>query len=213
MRRPGGGLGARRNKGAHCMAKSLDEIALILKAHGYPCRREAEACVKTEIPTRAYKNVAGARSITVHLAFDEANGCLTVDAPWAFDSNKAAHKEAMYACLMAASAETPLVKTQLHPADGEVRLRVDHFAGREGVPAEGVLRSLSLIPVFADRWYPLVRDAMEKGRFDQSKLTKAEAATSGDGPRERLAAGIARAGGINRVRALLRARRRRGDTP
>lgn len=195
------------------MAKTLDEIALILKAHGYPCRRDQDPCVKTEIPTRAYKNVAGARSIAVHLTFDEANGCLTVDAPWAFDSSKAAHKEAMYACLMAAAAETPLIKTQLHPADGEVRLRVDHFAGKEGVPAEGVLRSLSLIPVFADRWYPIVKDAMEKGKFDPEKLSTPEATSPPNRPADPVGAAIERAGGINRVKALLRMKKReRGDT-
>jgi hypothetical protein len=186
------------------MAKTLEDIELILMGHGYPCRRDRDACVKTEIPTRAYKNVAGARSITVHLAFDQANGCLTVDAPWAFDSRLATHKEALYACLMAASAETPLVKTQLHPADGEVRLRVDHFAGTDGVPAEGVLKSLSLIPVFADRWYPHIKDAMEKGDFDPSKPAKSEP----ESPRTSLVAVCERAGGINRVKALLRIRSR-----
>jgi len=186
------------------MAKTLDDIALILTAHGYPCVRDHDSCVKTEIPTLAYKNMAGTKSITVQLSFDAANGCLTLAAPWAFDSRKTSHKEAMYACLMAAAAETPLVKTQLHPSDGEVRLRVDHFAGTEGVPAEGVLRSLSLIPKFADRWYPHVKDAMEQGKFDASKPAK----PADDGPADGLAARIKRAGGINRVRALLRWRKR-----
>jgi hypothetical protein len=92
-----------------------------------------------------------------------------------------------------------------------VRLRVDHFAGTDGVPAEGVIKSLSLIPVFADRWYPHIKDAMEKGNFDPSKPAKSEP----ESPSTSLVALCERAGGVNRVKALLRirSRDRRDDAP
>jgi hypothetical protein len=58
--------------------------------------------------------------------------------------------------------------------------------------------------VFADRWYPHIKDAMEKGDFDPSKPAKSEP----ESPRTSLVAVCERAGGINRVKALLRIRSR-----
>lgn len=109
----------------------------------------------------------------------------------------------MLACLLAASGRSPLVKTQLDPEDGEVRLRVDCRCGTDGVEADNVLHMLSLIPAFADRWYPHIKNAMEKGTFDAA------------GPQptavDDTLAGIARrAGGVNRLTALLRMHGRRG---
>ena len=178
------------------MAKTLEELQAILTAQGYECRKISDICLRTKIATKAYTNAEGHKSIAVLLAFDHANECLTIDTPWAFDSKQAAHKEAMLACLLSASAKSPLVKTQLDPADGEVRLRVDCCCGSEGVPSDNVLKMLSLIPEFADRWYPHIRNAMEKGTFDPAgrKLSDAE---------ERLAAIAQRAGGINRLKTLL----------
>jgi len=185
------------------MAKTLAELKAVLEDKGYACRRIFDLCVLTEIPTRAYTNAKGGKSIEVQLAFDEKNCCLTIDAPWAFDSKQAAHKEAMLTCLLSASAKSPLVKTQLDPTAGEVRLRVDCCCGREGVEANDVVRMLSLIPEFADRWYPHIKNAMEKGFFDP---------TGGGGPtapaESRLGSIARRAGGINRLEALLRMRHR-----
>jgi len=183
------------------MAKTLDELKTLLEARGFPCRKIFDLCVLADLPTQSYTNSKGAKSIEVQLAFDEQNGCLTIDTPWAFDSKQAAHKEAMLTCLLSASAKTPLVKTQLDPTAGEVRLRVDCCCGSDGVEAESVVRMLSLIPAFADRWYPHIKNAMEKGSFDP--------AGGGAAPAESRLESIARrAGGINRLEALLRMRHR-----
>lgn len=178
------------------MTRTLDELESLLKEKGYPCRRIFDLCVMTELPTKAYTNAKGAHSIEVHLAFDTKHGCLTLDTPWAFDSRKASHKEAMLACLLSASAKSPLVKTQLDPADGEVRLRVDCCCGSDGVEPENVIRMLSLIPEFADRWYPHIKNAMEKGTFDPAGKRPTE-------EEERLESIARRAGGVNRLKALL----------
>ena len=124
-----------------------------------------------------------------------------MDTPWAFDSRQAVHKEAMLACLLAASGKSPLVKTQLDPEEGEVRLRVDCRLGADGVDGDDLIAMLGLIPAFADRWYPHIKDAMEKGLFD--------AAGSQRSPNdERLESLARRCGGVNRIEALLRQRTR-----
>jgi len=106
------------------MAKTLDDLEQLLTARGYPCKRIFDLCLLTQVPTKAYTSLrTGTKSIEVQLAFDDRNRCLTIDTPWAFDCRKAAHKEAMLACLLAASGKSPLVKTQLDPEQGEVRLR------------------------------------------------------------------------------------------
>jgi len=181
------------------MASTLDDLEAILASKGYPCRRVYDVCVVTRMPTAAYMNSAGARTIDVQLAFDRENDCLTIDTPWAFDSRRAAHKEAMLTCLLAASAKSPLVKTQLDPDDGEVRLRVDCRCGSDGVATDDVVQMLSLIPRFADRWYPHIKSAMEKGSFDPGGGQPSAAAG-------RLEAIAKRAGGVNRLAALLRMR-------
>ncbi|MFM7208034.1 MAG: hypothetical protein ACKO4T_15340 [Planctomycetaceae bacterium] len=182
------------------MAKTLDDLERLLTGRGYPCRRVNDSCVVTQLPTRAYTNRAGAKAIDVQLAFDRQNGCLTMDTPWAFDSKQATHKEAMLACLLAASGRSPLVKTQLDPKDGEVRLRVDCRLGADGVKSDDVLTMLSLIPAFADRWYPHIKNAMDKGLFDADGPPRSESD-------ERLESIARRCGGINRLESLLRMRR------
>jgi hypothetical protein len=179
------------------MAKTLDDFERLLAARGYPCRRFHDVCVITQLPTTAYTNRSGSKSIDVHLAIDVQNHCLTMDTPWAFDSRQAEHKEAMLTCLLAASARSPLVKTLLDPADGEVRLRVDCRLGANGIDGDELLSMLSLIPAFADRWYPHIKDAMEKGHFDASGRQR----SANDDRLESLAR---RCGGINRLEALFR---------
>ena len=185
------------------MAKTLDDLERLLTAQGFPCKRLHDVCVVTQLPTKAYENPRGGRTIEVCLAFDEPNRCLTMDTPWAFDSKRAEHKEAMLACLLAASGRSPLVKAQLDPADGEVRLRVDCRLGADGVDGEELLSMLSLIPAFADRWYPHIKDAMEKGHFDAAGRQRSEG-------EERLMALARRCGGVNRIEALLRLQKRPG---
>lgn len=181
------------------MASTLDDLEKVLTSRGYPARKILDRHVLTRVPTTAYVNAAGVRTIDVQLAFDRENGCLTIDTPWAFDSRLAAHKEAMLACLLAASAKSPLVKTQLDPDDGEVRLRVDCRCGSDGVADDDVVQMLSLLPSFADRWYPQIKSAMEKGSFDPAGgLPSARAA--------KLESIAKRAGGVNRLAALLRMR-------
>ena len=68
---------------------------------------------------------------------------------------------------------------------------------------DDLITMLALIPAFADRWYPHIKDAMEKGFFD--------AAGSQRSPTdEKLESLARRGGGINRIEALLR-QRTRGD--
>lgn len=186
------------------MARTLDDLQQLLTARGYPCRKVFDAFVVTTCPTRDYTNPAGTRSIEVHLGFDEKHGCLTLHAPWAFDSRQAAHKEAMLACLLTAAGGSPMVKTQLDPEDGEVRLRIDCRLGDDGVAGDDVLQMLGLIPAFADRWYPHIKDAMDKGEFD----TAAARLSATD---DRLGSIARRAGGVNRIAALMRAWKRPGD--
>lgn len=182
------------------MAKTLDDVERLLTARGYPCRRVYDVCVLTRLPTKAYTNRSGDRTIEVQLVFDEQNRCLTMDTPWAFDTKQAAHKEAMLACLLAASGRSPLVKTQLDPEDGEVRLRVDCRLGADGVDGEDLFTMLSLIPAFADRWFPHIKDAMQKGFFDATGRQR-------EASDERLESLARRCGGVNRIEALLRMRR------
>ena len=170
------------------MAKTLDDLEKLLTARGYPCKRIFDVCVLTQLPTKAYTSLrTGTKSIEVQLAFDAQHHCLTMDTPWAFDSRLAAHKEAMLACLLAASGKSPLVKTQLDPEEGEVRLRVDCRLGADGVDGDDLITMLALIPAFADRWYPHIKDAMEKGFFDAAGSQRSP-------PNEKLEARARRAG-------------------
>jgi hypothetical protein len=143
------------------MTKTLDDLEKLLTARGYPCKRILDVCVLTQLPTKAYTSLrTGTKSIEVQLAFDDRNHCLTMDTPWAFDSRQAVHKEAMLACLLAASGKSPLVKTQLDPEEGEVRLRVDCRLGADGVQM-GTRFAASLESNASEHFKQMYVDAVE----------------------------------------------------
>jgi hypothetical protein len=183
------------------MPKSLTDLERFLTGRGYACRRVRETMLVAELPTAAYTNGAGGRSITVHLSLDPDGGMLSIDTPGAFVLGEAEHRDATLACLNAAAAGTAFVKPHLDPSAGDVRFRVDCPLGKEGLDDESLLRMLSLIPQTADRWYAPIKIAVEQGYF---KL--GEEPPPGEDARLRSLAH--RAGGINRIAALVRISRR-----
>ena len=183
------------------MPKSLNDLERFLTGHGYTCRRVRESLLAAELPTTAYTNGEGGRSIKVHLSLDAEHGMLVIDTPGAFTLGEPDHREATLNCLNAAAAKPAFVKPHLDPLAGDVRFRVDCVLGKEGLDTESVLRMLSLIPQTADRWYAPIKTAVEQGSFEPG-----EHATPLEDARLRSLA--RRAGGINRVAALLRMNRR-----
>lgn len=152
------------------MQRTIDDLQTLLTGHGYACKRLLDVIVATKVATKSYKNSAGEQNLEIYLAFDQANDCIAVEILHAFDLRKAAHKEATLACLMTASARTPLLRPALDPTDGEIRLRIDCTCGSEGARDEDVLRALAILPSFADAWYEQITTAMEKGKFDPTKV-------------------------------------------
>ena len=125
--------------------------------------------VATTVTTKTYKNASGQKELEILLTFDNANDCVAIEILHAFDLKKAAHREATLACLMTASARTPLLRPTLEP-EGDIRLRIDCTCGSEGARDEDVLRALLLLPCFADAWHEQITMAMEKGKFDANKV-------------------------------------------
>jgi hypothetical protein len=190
--------------------KSLNDLEKFLTGRGYACRRVRDTMLTAELPTAAYTNGDGGRTITVHLSLDPEHGMLVIDTPGAFVLGEPDHREATLSCLNAAAAKTAFVKPLLDPNAGDVRFRVDCILGKEGLDTESVLRMLSLIPQTADRWYAPIKTAVEQGSFEPGENAP---------PLEdaRLRSLARRAGGINRVAALVRMNRRsdpgRGAAP
>jgi len=184
------------------MAPRLEDLEKILAANGIACDRSGDFALTARIPTKLYKDSSGKRQIQVMIRMDDAAHCLVMETLWAFDTKQTVHKEAMLTCLMGAAFRTPLIRTQHDPRDGEVRLRVDSILGEEGISGENVVRLVQAIPAFADTWYPEIKNAMTKGTFDLDRPTKQAARPTAvdDG---RLAEIASRAGGVNRLKALL----------
>lgn len=188
------------------MPKSLNDLERFLSGRGYPCRRVRPAILAAELPTTAYTNDAGGRSIMVQFSLEPEHGMLVIDTPGAFVLGEADHRDATLACLNAAAAATAFVKPHLDPNAGDVRFRVDCPLGKEGLDDESLLRMLALIPQAADRWYAPIKSAVEQGSFDPTK----------EPPRSdeaRLRSLARRAGGVNRVAALVRMNRRHRSGP
>lgn len=154
------------------MLKKLDDVEALLVKHGYTTKRMLDVIVATTVATTTYRNDNGANTIEIFLTFDKANDCVAVESLRTFDLQKAAHREATLACLMTASARTPLLRPSLDPVDGEIRLRVDCTCGSQGARDEDVLRAVAILPWFADAWYPQITAAMEKGRFDPNQVAR-----------------------------------------
>ena len=151
------------------MPKTIDDLHALLTDNGYICERPLDMIVATTITTQVYKSPAGEKALEILLTFDNANACVAIEILHAFDLKKAAHREATLACLMTASARTPLLRPTLEP-EGDIRLRIDCTCGSEGARDEDVLRALLLLPCFADAWHEQITMAMEKGKFDANKV-------------------------------------------
>jgi hypothetical protein len=151
------------------MPKTIDDLHALLTGNGYICERPLDMIVATTITTQVYKSPAGEKALEILLTFDNANACVAIEILHAFDLKKAAHREATLACLMTASARTPLLRPTLEP-EGDIRLRIDCTCGSEGARDEDVLRALLLLPCFADAWHEQITMAMEKGKFDANKV-------------------------------------------
>ena len=183
------------------MQKSLNDLQRFLTGRGYACRRVRETMLAAELPTEAYTNGQGGRSIKVHFSLDPDRGLLVIDTPGAFVLGEAKHKEATLDCLNAAAAKTAFVKPLFDPFAGDVRFRVDCVVGKEGLDDDAFLQMLTSIPQAADRWYSPIKNAVEKGCFDL-------AAAASHSDEDRLRSVARRAGGVNRVAALVRISRR-----
>jgi len=154
------------------MPKTIDDLQGLLTRHGYSCERTRDVLVATTVTTQTYRNPEGQKNLEIMLSFDEPNACVAVEIQRAFDLRKTSHKEATMACLMTAAASTPLLRTSLSPATDEIRLRVDCTCDAEGARDEDVLRAVSLLPNFADAWYEQIKNAMDKGKFDPTKVAQ-----------------------------------------
>lgn len=175
------------------MQKTIDDLQTLLTGNGYHCKRLLDVIVATKVATTTYKNAAGEKNLEILLAFDVAADCVAVEIQHAFDLQKAAHREATLACLMAASARTPLLRPALDPADGEIRLRIDCTCGADGARDEDVLRAVALLPSFADAWYEQITAAMEKGKFDATKVAAIDLSRTASGTGKPSAAGASEA--------------------
>lgn len=201
------------------MANTIDDIERLIRAKGLEVERLPDADVlSARLPTKAYKDSSGRRLLEIRIHVDAEHNCLVMDAPWAFDSRKAVHKEAMLSCLLGEVGKSPLVRPQYDPKGGEVRLRVDglldgHLEG--GVSPGNVVAMLEALPAFADSVYPALSSVMRADGPEPA--TQAQPAR--EPSREQRLADIARrAGGVNRLAALFRMQERRrkeggGETP
>lgn len=197
------------------MPKTIDELDELLRGHGYECKRELDVILSTQVPTSAYVSPTGDKFLSVCLTFDKCGDCVAVESLRAFDLRKTKHKEATLACLMTAAARTPLLRTSLDPADGEIRLRIDCTCGLNGARETDVLRAVALLPAFADAWFPEIAAAMTRGKYDpnavaQMHVPKLRGRPAGAGkkrpaaPKKRAEEIGRKAGaGVNRLRVLL----------
>ena len=194
------------------MANTIDDIQRLIMAKGLHVERLPGA-LSAHLPTKAYKDSAGRSQLEVRIHVDTQHNCLVMDAPWAFDSRKAVHKEAMLSCLLGEVAKSPLVRPQYDAEAGEVRLRVDglldgHLEG--GVSPGNVVTMLQALPAFADSVYLQLSAVMRTDAVEPSAQPIPAPALAPEPSRERRLADIARrAGGVNRLAALFRMQERR----
>jgi hypothetical protein len=185
------------------MPKTIDQLAQLLATHGYACNRLLNMLV-VSVKTNSYRNPSGQATAEIFCTFE--HDCLTCEIPFAFNAKNAAHKDVLYECLLVAAAKTPMLKTQVDPRDGEVRLRVDcPCCGNDGVREDDVIRAVTLLPEFADEWFDEVTRAMNDGDFrvPANAIQRSKSAVG-----ERLDSIVRRAGGVNRLKVLLDFRKR-----
>lgn len=184
------------------MAPTIAELEQVFRGRGFNCRRMGDDVLSINIPTKAYRNANGKRHIDVCVRFDAQHNCLVMESRCAFDTRQTAHKQAVIDCVLEAASLTPLIRPQHDHRQGAVTLRVDTLVGTEGISSDNAVRLLATIPAFADGWYPQITSAMLNGTYDLTKPCE-------HAVRDHHLAEIARrAGGVNRLRALLAIQKR-----
>jgi hypothetical protein len=141
------------------MLKNLEQVEGLLKTKGYTTTRPFGVIVTTTVITNTYTNTSGEKAIDIVITFDKVADCLAVEVIRAFDLRKTVHKEATLSCLLTATAQAPLLRTSLDPADGEIRLRIDCPCGARGARDGDLLRAVSLLP-----WFAVAHDFRTAGR-------------------------------------------------
>lgn len=183
---------------------TIARLQSLLVGKGYDIKRLTDTLLVMPVMTVAYRNPTGQPTAAFFFTTDRAESLLTVDIPWAFDGSKALHKDALHRCLLVAAGKVPLVKAQLDPDDGEVRLRVDLPLGRDGLRDDDVLRGIHVLKTCVEDWHAPLTKAMTAGAFEPpaDQLTTGVKAMAA--PLMEIAR---RAGGVNRLKALFEFRK------
>lgn len=178
---------------------TITRLHSLLAGQGYQIKKLNEKLLVMPLATVSYRNTAGQPSAAIFFTLDKSNSCLTVDIPWAFDGSKALHKDALHRCLLVAAGKVPLVKAQLDPEDGEVRLRVDLPLGPDGFRDDDVLRGIRVLHACVEEWHAPITSAMTSGAFEPPPRTSPARDSNAAARLEEIAR---RAGGVNRLRVL-----------
>ena len=183
---------------------TIARLQALLVDNGYDIQRLTDTLLVMPVTTTAYRNPKGRATAAFFFTTDRAESLLTVDVPWAFDGSKALHKDALHRCLLVAAGKVPLVKAQLDPDDGEVRLRVDLPLGKDGLRDDDVLRGIQELKVCIEQWHAPLMSAMTAGAFEPPPRPPIITTTSATAPLMDIAR---RAGGINRLKVLFEFRK------
>lgn len=183
---------------------TIVRLQSLLLEKGYDIKRLTDTLLVMPVMTVAYRNPTGQPTAAFFFTTDRAESLLTVDIPWAFDGSKALHKDALHRCLLVAAGKVPLVKAQLDPEDGEVRLRVDLPIGRDGLRDDDVLRGIHLLKACVEQWHAPLTSAMTAGAFEPPADPVTTGVKTTGAPLMEIAR---RAGGVNRLKALFEFRK------
>lgn len=183
---------------------TIARLQSLLVEKGYDIKRLTDTLLVMPVMTVAYRNPTGQPTAAFFFTTDRAESLLTVDIPWAFDGSKALHKDALHRCLLVAAGKVPLVKAQLDPDNGEVRLRVDLPLGRDGLRDDDVLRGIHVLKTCVEDWHEPLTMAMTAGAFEPPADQLTTCVKTMAAPLMEIAR---RAGGVNRLKALFEFRK------
>lgn len=184
---------------------TINRLQSLLSGRGYDIKRLNDKLLVLPVATVSYRNPAGHPTAAIFFTLDKTESFLTVDIPWAFDGSKAVYKDALHQCLLVAAGKVPLLKTQLDPVDGEIRLRVDLPLGKDGFRDGDVLRGIEVLHACVEEWHSPITSAMTNGSFEEPGSQPAARASNGVAQLSEI---VRRAGGVNRLKVLFEFRKR-----
>ncbi len=149
------------------MATSIKEISGFLDSENLKYETHAdEDYILTGFKMPTYKNVEGKDQLLIVVKLEEDREFLKIFTPKAYQYKEGPHLGVVLQACMFVSWRTKMLQYEFDPSDGEIRAVIEFPLEDAKLTKKQFMRVLLAIPELLDKYDPMIRGAIEKGKID-----------------------------------------------